>query len=124
MDSYSDIREQLRQQYALNKQQVCNTKMHQTMAYKNTNNVQENTQQDASWAFSIKCKIFVFLSCVMLFSLYLYGGQDVKKGAILAWQEMNQQLSVLEEKEPKVKEAMQYIRNTYQEAKERIEDYE
>ena len=74
-------------------------------------------------SFSFKGKVFLFLLSVMLFSCYLYGGQDVKKGAVMVWNDMNTQITRLEEEEPAVKQAMGYIRKAYEEVKDFTRTY-
>lgn len=119
-DIYSEVLEHLRQQHAMNTQEIRGKNIDNShkYSYYGNNDAQENAGKSISWTFSFKAKIFLFLLCVMLFSCYLYGGQDVKKGAVMAWNEMNTQITKLEEKEPAVKESIGYVRKAYKEVKE------
>ena len=92
---YSEVLEHLRQQHAMNTQEIRgrNIDNFHNFDYCGYNDVQDD--MNTSWTFSFKGKIFLFLFCVMLFSCYLYGGQDVKKGAVMAWSDMNVQLNKL-----------------------------
>lgn len=117
---YSEIREHLRRQHAMNTQEIRGKNLDNSYkyGYYGYNGVQEDANGGTSWTFSFKAKVLLFLLCVMLFSCYLYGGQDVKKGAAMAWNDMSTQIAKLEEEEPAVKEAMGCVRNAYREVKE------
>lgn len=119
-DIYSEVLEHLRRQHAMNTQEIRGKNIDNShkYSYYGNNDAQEDADRSTSWTISFMGKIFLFLLCVMLFSCYLYGGQDVKKGAVMAWNEMNTQITKLEEKEPAVKEAMDYVRKAYKEVKE------
>ncbi|MGN0155557.1 MAG: hypothetical protein ACI4A3_13980 [Lachnospiraceae bacterium] len=119
-EMYSEVREHLRRQHAMNTQEIRGKNLDNSYkyGYYGYNGVQEDANGGTSWTFSFKAKVLLFLLCVMLFSCYLYGGQDVKKGAAMAWNDMSTQITKLEEEEPAVKEAMGYIRNAYKEVKE------
>lgn len=75
-------------------------------------------EDEASWTFPLGGKILLFLTCILLFSCYLYGGQDLKKGAAMAWSDMNIQITRLEEERPAVKQAMGYVRKAYDDVKD------
>ncbi|MCM1159308.1 MAG: hypothetical protein NC300_11170 [Bacteroidales bacterium] len=124
-EMYSEVREHLRRQHAMNTQEIHgkNADNFYRYGYYGCNNAGADGNEDAPWTFSLKGKIFLFLLCVMLFSCYLYGGQDVKKGAVMAWQDMNIQITRLEEEKPEVKQVMGYIRTAYHEIKEFAETY-
>lgn len=114
---YSEVREHLRQQHTANTQEIYGKNIADFHKYRyyGENENQDNLNNDTVF---VKGKIFLFLVCVMIFSCYLYGGQDVKKGASMAWNDMNIQITRLEEEEPVVKDAMAYARKAYAEIKD------
>ena len=122
---YSEVREHLRQQHAMNTQEIQGKNIDNSYkyGYYEYDEVQGDTNGGTSWTFSFKGKVFLFLLSVMLFSCYLYGGQDVKKGAVMVWNDMNTQITKLEEEEPAVKQAMGYIRKAYEEVKDFTRTY-
>lgn len=122
---YSEVREHLRQQHAMNTQEIQGRNIDNSYkyGYSEYNDAQGERNGGASWSFSFKGKVFLFLLSVMLFSCYLYGGQDVKKGAVMVWNDMNTQITKLEEEEPAVKQAMGYIRTAYEEVKDFTRTY-
>lgn len=124
-EMYSEVREHLRQQHAMNTQEIQgkNIDNFYKYGYYGYDGVQGDMNGNTSWTFSFKGKVFLFLLCVMLFSCYLYGGQDVKKGAAMAWNDMSTQITRLEEEEPVVKQAMCYIREAYEEVKDFTKTY-
>ena len=124
-EMYSEVREHLRQQHAMNTQEIQGKNIDNSYkyGYYEYDEVQGDTNGGTSWTFSFKGKVFLFLLSVMLFSCYLYGGQDVKKGAVMVWNDMNTQITRLEEEEPAVKQAMGYIRKAYEEVKDFTRTY-
>ena len=122
---YSEVREHLRQQHAMNTQEIQGKNIDNSYkyGYYEYNDAQGERNGSASLSFSFKGKVFLFLLSVMLFSCYLYGGQDVKKGAVMVWNDMNTQITKLEEEEPAVKQAMGYIRKAYEEVKDFTRTY-
>jgi len=116
-EMYSEVREHLRQQHAVNTQEIHGKKVDNFNKYRYYGN--DGVENSSTSLISFKTKIFVFLTCVMLFSCYIYGGQDVEKGARQAWAEMKSQIVKLEKEEPAVKQAMSYIRKAYDE----VEDF-
>lgn len=121
---YSEVREHLRQQHAMNTQEIQGKNIDNSYkyGYYEYNDAQKENSS-TSLSFSFKGKVFLFLLSVMLFSCYLYGGQDVKKGAVMVWNDMNTQITRLEEEEPAVKQAMSYIRKAYEEVKDFTRTY-
>lgn len=119
-EMYSEVREHLRRQHAMNTQEIRGKNIDNSYkyGYYEYDGVRGDMNDGTSWTFSFKGKVFLFLLCVMLFSCYLYGGQDVKKGAAMAWNDMSTQITKLEEKEPAVKQAMSYVRKAYEEVKD------
>ena len=122
---YSEVREHLRQQHAMNTQEihVKNVDNFHKCGYYGEGGIGSVQKEQTMKNNSIKGKVFLFLTCVMVFSCYLYGGQDVKKGAVMAWSDMNVQITRLEEKEPAVRQAMDYVRKAYHEVKDFTKTY-
>lgn len=87
------------------------------------NEVQEDMKKSTSWTFSFKGKIFIFIMAVMLFSCYLYGGNDMKKGAVMAFHEMSEQVTVLSEESPLMKETFEDVKAIYKDAKDFFKTY-
>ena len=124
-EMYSEVRNHLRQQHAMNTQEIRGKNIDNSYkyGYYEYDGVREDMNGGASWTFSFKGKVFLFLLSVMLISCYLYGGHDLKKGAAMAWNDMNTQLTKLEEEEPAVKQAMGYVRKAYEEVKDFTKTY-
>ena len=124
-EMYSEVREHLRQQHAANTQEIHgkNIDNFHKYHYYGENETLDDLKNDTLQAFFLKGKILLFLICVMLFSCYLYGGQDVKKGATMAWNDMNTQITKLEEEEPAVKQVTSYARKAYEEVKDFVKTY-
>lgn len=117
-DSYQEIREQLRRQYSINASEVSSKGKNNPYSYgEYRDDMAGETRRDAGFP-SIRAKVFLFFACIMLFSCYLYGGQDVKKGAVKAWNELGQQISAIGEKQPYVKKAVDTCTNGYREIKQ------
>lgn len=121
-EMYSDVREDLRRQHAINRQEV-KGKREAAGLYRTDYYGYSEPRKSAFSGLIFKGKIAVFLVSVMLFSCYLYGGQDVKKGAAMAWNDINTQITKLEEEEPTVKQAMTYVRKAYSEVKDFAQTY-
>ncbi len=121
-EMYSEVREHLRQQHAANTQEIYGKKVDNFNKYRYYGNGTE-MEQTSSLAFSIKTKVCFFLIAVMLFSFYIYGGQDVERGANMAWNEMKEQITQLEKEEPAVKQAMHYVRQAYDEVEDFTKTY-
>ena len=101
-EMYSEVREDLRRQHAMNTQEIQGKNIDNS--YKYGYYEYDRVQGDTS-------------------SCYLYGGQDVKKGAVMAWNDMHTQITKLEEEEPAVKQAMRYMRKAYEEVKDFTKTY-
>lgn len=119
---YSEVREHLRQQHAANTQEIYGKKVDNFNKYRYYGN-DAWEEQTNSLDFSIKTKACFFFIGVMLFSFYIYGGQDVRKGANMAWTEMKQTIIQLEDEEPAVKQAMSYVRKAYNEVEDFTKTY-
>ena len=120
-EMYSEVREHLRQQHAMNTQEIHGKKVdnfNKSRYYGNDGVEETNTP-----LVSFKTKAFVFISGVMLFSCYIYGGQDLEKGARMAWTEMKTTIVKLEAEEPAVKQAMSYVRKAYGEVEDFTKTY-
>ncbi|MBR1866304.1 MAG: hypothetical protein IJ801_07335 [Lachnospiraceae bacterium] len=125
-EMYSEVREHLRRQHAMNTQEIRGKNIDNLYkyGYYEYNNVQEGTEEeDSAWTLPLGGKVFLFLVCIMLFSCYLYGGQDLKKGAAMAWSDMNTRITRLEEERPAVKQAMGYVRKAYDDMKDFTKTY-
>ena len=68
-------------------------------------------------------KIIVFLVAVFSFSFYIYGGQDLEKGAKMAWRDVNAEIVKLENNNETVKETMGYVRNAWHRVKDFAGEY-
>lgn len=122
-EMYSEIREQLRKCHDKNIQDVHLREKNPVYHYDTHREVQGNPNQRTSWAFSLNAKILLFIMCVLSFSCYIYGGQDMEKGAKRAFNEFKSEIRILEEKEPKLKEAMVYVKKAYHEVSELADTY-
>lgn len=121
-EMYSEVREYLRQQHAANTQEIYGKKVDNFNKYRYYGNGVEKEQTSFS-SFSIMTKACFFFIAVMIFSFYIYGGQDVEKGANMAWNEMKEQIIQLEKEEPAVKQAMSYVRKAYDEVEDFTKTY-
>ena len=119
---YAEVREHLRQQHNANTQEIHGKKVDNFNKYRyyGNNGVEEI---ESIPMVSFKMKFLLFMSCVMLFSFYIYGGQDVEKGAKMAWSEMKTQVVKIEEEEPMVKQIMAYVRNACDEVRDFAKTY-
>lgn len=114
-EMYDEIREHLRKSHYQNTQEVYQRERNPIYQYHYSGKkyVRGADEQHTSRTFLLKLKILLFLTAVMTFSCYIYGGQDIEKGANKAFAEMKTEIHHLEEQEPKVKEAMVYVRKAY-----------
>ena len=124
-EMYNEIREHLRKSHYQNTQEVYQRERSPIYQYNYSQKryVQGDNAQHTSWTFSLKLKIFMFLMSVMLFSCYLYGGQDLEKGASMVITEMKTEINNLEKKEPIIKETMLYVRKAYHEVYDLAKTY-
>ncbi len=105
-DAYHKLREQLRRQQSMNDQEL---------RLRSGEHLVENRYEsfEEESGFSLGSRILLFVTCIMLFSCYLYGGQDVRKGAQMAWKDMNDRIMRMEEERPAVRQVMNYVRRAY-----------
>ena len=115
---YLELIEDLRQQHNTNVQQIHGKKLDNFNKYRYYGTDDVAKEENECWRPCI-FKMLIFISSVMLFSLYIYGGQDVKKGASMAWDELKEQIVQMENEKPAVKQAMSYVRKAHDE----IEDF-
>lgn len=115
-DAYKEVLRRLRQQQMMNDQEL-RLRKGERLADDRCEELQEES------GISLGSRIVLFVVCIMLFSCYLYGGQDVKKGAMMAWSEMAGQISRLEEERPAVRQVMHYMRKARDEVKELANTY-
>lgn len=120
---YGEILEQLRTQHSKNQEEVYHKCNQPNNHYHNEKYVQDDMNNHSSWTFSIRLKVFVFIAAVLSFSCYIYGGQDIAKGASMAYSEMKNQLFILEKEEPLVRTTMGYVRRVYKGARELANEY-
>ncbi len=119
-EMYSEVREHLRRQHAMNTQEIRGKSIDNSRInrYYGNDDISEDAKQNkSSGFFSLKTKLFLFLCCFSLFACYLYGGQDVKKGATMMMNDIHAQITRLEGEQPAVKQAMDYLKNAYHEVK-------
>ena len=122
-DQYSQIRDYLRKQHNANMSEVYG-RYHGNVSvdqyYDNNDNRQDrhndNTKAYANIIFI--GKIMVFLMAVLMFSCYIYGGQDLKKGAGMAFDELNGRIICLEQDNATVRETMCHIRSAWTKVKD------
>ena len=119
-ERYSEVIEHLRRQHAMNTQEIRikyidNSGINRYYEYDGI--AYDKEQETTSNVFLLKTKIFLFLCSFLLFACYLYGGQDMKKGAAMTWNTIHMQIAKLEEERPAVKQATGYLKNVYYEVK-------
>lgn len=119
-ESYQTVKEQLRRQHTMNQNEL-HSKNLAFDSFRPFNQAHEEDEFGSNFGF--KMKVLCFIGCVMLFSCYLYGGQDVKKGANMAYQDIKIAVLQLEEEEPIVKEAMAYCRQGYHKIRDAAANY-
>ena len=119
---YLELIEDLRQQHNTNVQQIHGKKLDNFNKYRYYGTDDVAKEENECWRPCI-FKMLIFISSIMLFSFYIYGGQDVKKGAQMAFFEMKTQIIKLENEEPAVKEAMGYVRKAYDEVEDFTDTY-
>lgn len=120
---YSEVLSELRKQHAMNTEEICGKQIWDSQRKQYYDEVQGDTDIHTSWTFSFKSKLFLFLGCIMLFSCYLYGGKDVKKGAVMAWTETNTQIKSLQEENVYVDYVVEKSKDIYSEIKEFLSTY-
>ena len=124
-EMYSEVREHLRRQHAMNTQEIHGKRLDNFPKYSYYGESEDlgDGAQNSFQTFLFKGKIILFLLCVMLFSCYLYGRQDIKKGAVMAWNEMNTRITKLEKDEPAVQEALGYCKKGYHWIRGKVQEY-
>ena len=108
-EEYREVREELRRQHTKNVSEVYGRGSQGNVSY----SVMNEPEKPVGFQIGFKLKVLCLLAGIMVFSLYIYGGQDVKKGADMAWNELTQTIEQLEEKEPIVKETISYCKKGY-----------
>ena len=108
-EEYREVREELRRQHAKNVSEVYGRGSQGNLSYSAMN----EPENPVGFQIGFKLKVLCLLAGIMIFSLYIYGGQDVKKGADMAWKELTQTVAQLEEKEPLVEETISYCKKGY-----------
>ena len=108
-EEYREVREELRRQHTQNMNEVYGKGSAGNLSYLSLS----ETSNPSGFQIGFKLKVLCLIVGIMVFSLYIYGGQDVKKGADMAWNELTQTIEQLEEKEPIVKETISYCKKGY-----------
>lgn len=119
-EEYQEVREELRRQHAKNISEVYGRGSQGNLSY----SVMNELEKPVGFQIGFKLKVFCLLAGIMVFSLYIYGGQDVKKGADMAWKELTQTVAQLEEDEPLVEETISYCKKGYHWVKDTIDKME
>ena len=108
-EEYREVREELRRQHTQNMNEVYGKGSQGNLSYSSMN----EPENPSGFQVEFKLKVLCLFAGIMIFSLYIYGGQNVKKGADMAWNELTQTIEQLEEKEPIVKETISYCKKGY-----------
>ena len=119
-EEYRELREELRKQHAKNVNEVYGRGSQGNLSYSSM----DELQSPSGFRVGFKLKVLCLFIGIMAFSLYIYGGQDMKKGADLAWTELTQTVNQLEEKEPIVKETISYCKKGYHWVRDTIDKME
>ena len=119
-DMYHEVRENLRRQHVRNTQEIQGKQVDNfaKYGYYEYDALIEGDRGNTLESKELKGKLCLLLLAILLFSCYLYGGQDFVKGASLAFEEMQTTIHHLEEQEPVVRETMVYVRKAYHTAKD------
>ena len=127
-NQYAEIRDYLRKQHNANVTDV-RGRYHGNGYVYNYEDMEDNHKDDGKYrpsAFSnliFLGKVMVFLAAVLLFSCYIYGGQDLKKGAGMALHDANTEIIKLENENETVRETMGYVRNAWHKTKDFVGEY-
>lgn len=128
-NQYFEIRDYLRKQHNANVSEVRGRYHGNGYVYHydgvNDDNI-ENSGHRRPSAFSNLVffgKVMVFLAAVLLFSCYIYGGQDLKKGAGMALNDANTEIAKLEDENETVRETMGYVRSAWHKVKDAAGEY-
>lgn len=108
-EEYREVREELRRQHTKNVSEVYGRGSQGNVSY----SVMNEPEKPVGFQIGFKLKVLCLLAGIMVFSLYIYGGQNVKKGADIAWKELTQTVAQLEEDEPLVEETISYCKKGY-----------
>lgn len=119
-EEYQEVREELRRQHAKNVSEVYGRGSQGNVSY----SVMNELEKPVGFQIGFKLKVLCLLAGIMVFSLYIYGGQDVKKGADMAWKELTQTVAQLEEDEPLVEETISYCKKGYHWVRDAVDKME
>lgn len=127
-DQYVEIREYLRKQHNANVTDVRgryhgNGYMYHYDDADDNENTSKRYKPSAFSNFVFLGKVMVFLAAVLLFSCYIYGGQDLKKGAGMALRDVNAEITKLENENDTVKETMGYVRSAWHKTRDFVGEY-
>ena len=119
-EEYQEVREELRRQHAKNISEVYGRGSQGNLSYSALN----EQEKPVGFQIGFKLKVLCLLAGIMVFSLYIYGGQDVKKGADMAWKELTQTVAQLEEDAPLVEETISYCKKGYHWVRDAVDKME
>ncbi len=122
-EEYRELIEQLRRQHAMNRNEVYGKGKLNGNPY-TTIEERQALETPVGFRLAFKLKVLILLVSIMLFSLYIYGGQDIRNGADLAWKECQLTIQKLEEEEPVVKETITYCKKGYDILKDAVDKME
>ena len=122
-EMYVEVREHLRQQHARNIEGIHGKKVDNFSNYRYYENDSVKNEKTSSSVFAILFKPCLFVACVLVFSFYIYGGKDIRKGADMAWNELKAHIVQMEQEEPVVKQAMGYVRKACDEVEDFTKTY-
>lgn len=127
-DRYYEIRDYLRKQHNANVTEVRGKNHGNGYVYYYEDVTEDNNKSKRRRPSTLSNlvffgKVMVFLAAVLLFSCYIYGGQDIKKGAKMAWRDANSEITKLENENDTVKETMSYVRTAWHKVKDVAGEY-
>ena len=128
-DRYNEIRDYLRKQHNANVSEVKGSYHGNGHLYHYDDVINDNDNNSIRnrptvWSNLIFFgKVMVFLAAVLLCSCYIYGGQNLKKGAEMAWRDANTGITKLENENDTVRETMGYVRTAWHKVKDFAGEY-
>lgn len=124
-DQYNEIRDYLRKQHNANRSEVHGRNHGNGYVYQyydediyDNRYDRQKERRKALPDIIFLGKIMVFLVAVLMFSCYIYGGQDLKKGAGMAIDEINGHIVSLEQDNDTVRETMSHVRSVWNKVKD------
>ena len=123
-EQYNDIREYLRKQHDVNRNEVRSRYRLNRYNYHYDDEFYDNEYSDKCEKNRSRSnliflfKIITFLVAVLTFSCYIYGGQNLKNGFEMAVSETCEQIEKLERDNETVRETMAGVRNVWHKVKD------